>query len=81
MFFLRHRGLWSDVIEVFKMILGIDKVNLRKHFYIKGDGRTRKYSLSLKIERQVNSNIGLNFFYKEYCLLDVVVGCKSLSIF
>ena len=42
---MRHRG---DMVEVFKMVLGIDDVNLRKPFCIDEDGRTRKYSLCLK---------------------------------
>ena len=56
MFFLRWRRLRGDMIEVFKMIQGIDKVNLGKLFCIHEDGRTRKYSLCLKIRRNVNSN-------------------------
>ena len=32
MFSLRRRGLTGDMIEVFKMIHGIDKVNLGKLF-------------------------------------------------
>ena len=39
MFSLRHRRLKGDLIEMFKMIHGIDKANL---FLIDGDGRTRK---------------------------------------
>ena len=43
-------------------------------------------SLCLKIRRQVNSNIGLNFFTRKVInywnqLTDQVVGCKSLSTF
>ena len=45
MFSLRHRKLKDDMIEVFKMIHGIDKVNLGKLFYIHEDERTRKHSL------------------------------------
>ena len=62
MFSLRRRKLNGDMIELFKMIHVIDKVNLRKLFYIDEDGRARKYSLCLKIRRHVNSNIILNFF-------------------
>ena len=49
MFSLRRRRLRGDVIEVFKVIPGIDKVNLEKLFCIDQDGRTRKQSLNLKI--------------------------------
>ena len=61
MFYLRHRRLWVDMIEVFKMIHGIDKVNLGKLLCIDEDKRTRKHSLCLKNRRHVNSNIGLKF--------------------
>ena len=40
----------------------IDKVKVGKLFCIDEDGRTRKYTLCLKIRRHVNANIGLNFF-------------------
>ena len=53
MFSLRRRRFRSDMIEVFKMIHGIDKVNLGKLFCIDEDGRTRKHSLCLKIRRHV----------------------------
>ena len=48
MFSLRHRRLRGNMIQVFKMIHGIDKVNLGKLFYIDEDGR--KHSLYLKIK-------------------------------
>ena len=62
MFSLRRRRLRDDVLEVFKMIHGIVKVNLGKLFCTDEDGRTRKHSLCLEIGKHVNSNIGLNFF-------------------
>ena len=43
-FSLMHRRLRRNMIKVFKMILGIDKVNLGKFFCIE-DGRTRRHSL------------------------------------
>ena len=43
MFSLRRRRLMGD--EVFKIIHGIDKVNLEKLFCIDEDRRTRKHSL------------------------------------
>ena len=42
MFSLRHRRLRGDMIEVLKMICGIDKVNLEKFFCIDENLRTRK---------------------------------------
>ena len=54
------------MIEVFKMIHGIEKVNLGKLFYIDEDGRTRKYSLYFKIRRHVNSYMEFKFFTKSY---------------
>ena len=53
MFSLRRRRLRGDMIEVFKMIHGVDRVNLVKHFCIDEDGRTSKHSLCLKIRRHV----------------------------
>ena len=86
MFSLRRRRLKGDMIEVFKMIHGIDKVNLGKLFCIDEDERTRKHSLCLKIRRHVNSNIGLNFFTRRVInywnhLTYVVVSCISLNTF
>ena len=65
MFSLRHIRLRGDMIEVFKIILGIHNVKLEKLFCIEEEGRTRKHSLYLKIRKHVNSNIGLNFFSLE----------------
>ena len=53
MFSLRRRRLRRDMIEVFKMIHGIDQVNLGKLFCIDKDRRTRKHSLCLRIRRHV----------------------------
>ena len=53
MFSLRRRRLRGDIIEVFKMIRCIDKVNLGKVFCIDEDERPRKHSLCLKIRRHV----------------------------
>ena len=41
MFSLRLRRLRGDMVEVFKMINGIDKVNLEKLFCIDEEERTR----------------------------------------
>ena len=41
---LRRRRFRADIIEVFKMIQGIEKINLRKLSYIDEDGRIRKHS-------------------------------------
>ena len=62
MFPLRRRSLRGNMIEVFKMINGIDKVNTRKLFCTDEERRIRKHSLCLKIRRHVNSNIGWKFF-------------------
>ena len=42
MYSLRYRRLRGDMIEVLKVIHGIDKVNLGELFYVDEDGRTRK---------------------------------------
>ena len=49
MFYLRHRTFKGDMIEVFKMIQGIDKVNLEKLFCVDKDRRTRGHGFYLKI--------------------------------
>ena len=46
----------------FKIVHGVDKVNLGRLFCIVEDERTRKHSLCLKIRRNGNSNIRLKFF-------------------
>ena len=61
MFSLRHGRLRGDMIEMFKMIHGIDKVNLGKLFRIGKDRRVRNI-VCLKIRRIVNSNM-IKFFY------------------
>ena len=63
MFSLRRRRIRGDTIEVFKIIHGIDKVNLGKLFCIYEDGRTRGHGFCFKIKRHVNTNIQLNFFH------------------
>ena len=45
MFSLKRRRLRGNLIEMFKMIHGIDKINLGKLFCIEEDGKTRKHSL------------------------------------
>ena len=51
MFSLRQRKLRGHMIEVFKMIHGIDnKVNLGMLFCIDEDGKTGKHSLCLKLK-------------------------------
>ena len=62
MFSLRRSRLRGDMIEVFKLIHGMDKVNLGKLFCIDKDGRTITHSLCLKIIRDAISNIRLNIF-------------------
>ena len=44
MFSLRCRRLRVDMIEMFKVIHGMDKVNLEKLFCINEDIRTKKHS-------------------------------------
>ena len=69
MFSLRHRRLKGDMIEVFKMTQGIDKVNRGKLFFINEYGKTRRHSLRLKI---VNSGIGLNFSLGELLIIGTI---------
>ena len=74
------------MIKMFKMIHGIDEVNLEQIFCVNEDRRTRGDGFCLKLKRHVNSNIGLNVFTRRVInhwnrLSDVVVGCKSLDTF
>ena len=48
---LRRRRLRDDMTEVFKMIRGIDKLNLEKHFCMDEDGRTRGHAFVYKLKR------------------------------
>ena len=50
MFSLRRRRLRSDMTEVFKVVHGMEKVNLGKLFCIDQDGRRRKHSLFILLE-------------------------------
>ena len=86
MFSLKNRRLKDNMIEVFKMIHGINKVNLGILFCVDEGRRTRRYGFCLKINRHLSSNIGLNFFTGRVInywnqLSDVVLGCKSLNTF
>ena len=81
-----ERSKWGDMVEVFKMIQGIYKVNLGNIFGVDEDRKTRGYGFCLIVKRHVNLNTGLNFFSRRVInywnkLLDVVVGCKSLDTF
>ena len=51
MFSLRCRRLRDDMIEVFKMIHGIEKVNLRKLFCIYEDKKQENNFLQISIEK------------------------------
>ena len=48
MFSLRRRRLRGDMIDVFEMIHGIDKINLGKLFCINEDRRTKKKQFIFK---------------------------------
>ena len=54
MFSLRLRRFRGNMIEVFMVTHGIDKVYLEKLFYIDEDGRTRKHNLCLNIRKRIN---------------------------
>ena len=59
MFSLRRRRFRGDLIEVFKMIHGIDNVNLGKLFIMDEDRRTRRHDFCLKLKRHVCAIIHL----------------------
>ena len=60
MFSLRCRRLKGGMIEVFKMIYGIDKLNLEKFFFVQMRMKGQENSLFKNLRRHVNSNIGFN---------------------
>ena len=78
MFSLRRRRLKGDMIEVFKITHGINRVKLGKLFCLDEDERTRKYSLCLKMRRYVNSNIRLKFLLKELLIIGTTSQMKWL---
>ena len=86
-FSLRHRRLRGGMIEMFKMIQGIEKVNLWKFFLCADEERrARIHSLCSKARRHVNSNIGLNCFIRRVInnwnnITDIVISCKFSSTF
>ena len=61
-----------DIIEVFKMIHGNDKVHIEKLICIDENGRTRKHNLCLKNRRHVNSNTGLKFSLGELKIIETM---------
>ena len=73
MFSLRRRRLRGDMIEVFKMIHGIDKVNLGKLFCIDEDERTRKHRVCLKI-KSCKLKYWIEFFHYESL---IIIGTTS----
>ena len=54
------------MIEMFKMIHDIDKVNIGKLCMMSME--EQENIVCLKIKRHVNSNTGLNFFIRSYKL-------------
>ena len=78
---LWFRRLRDDMIEVFTIIHRINKVYLGKFFiWMRIEGQ--EGMAYLKIKKNVNSNIGLNFFDKIYKLLESTHRCNSrLQIF
>ena len=81
MFSLRRSRLRGDMIEAFKMIFGMDKINLGKLFCIDEDERTRKYSL-FKNQKACKFKYWIEFFINYWNkLIDKVFNFKSLSTF
>ena len=66
MFSLRRRRLRGDMTEVFKMIHGIDEVNLGKFFLVHMRMEERENSFCLRIKRHVNPNTGLTFLSRSF---------------
>ena len=74
------------MIELYKMIHGIDQVNLNQLFIFSNDTRLRRHNYHLKIKSHSKKNSALNFFTRRTLkywndLNYDIVNSKSLNIF
>ena len=61
MFTLERRRLRGDMIQVYKIFVGIDKVNVHDLFTVEQEARTRGHNFKLK-KSNCKLNLRLNFF-------------------
>ena len=50
-FSLKHRRLWGDVIEVYKIMRGIDQLDSQHLFPKEGESKTRGHRFKVRGER------------------------------
>ena len=86
MFSLKRRRVRGDMIEVYKMLNGLDKVDLGRLFVVDQGDRTRKHSFHLKIRRHVERDLSMHFFTRRVIgywnrLSETIVSAPSLRVF
>jgi ribonucleases P/MRP protein subunit RPP40 len=82
---LEKRRVRGDLIQVFKMIKGFDKIDYRSYFEISQDKRTRGHSLKL-IKRRCNGELRKHFFTQRVVdswngLPQIVVDADTINTF
>ena len=86
LFSLEKRRLRGDMIEVYKIVHDIDKVNINNLFEFRTDTRIRKHNYHLKIKKHVHKNITLHFFTRRVIkywneLSTEIVNSNNIKIF
>ena len=82
---LADRRVQGDLIEVFKIIKGFDKVNSNNFFQIKSDSKTRGHKYKMEKKRS-RLEIRKNFFSQRIVnewnsLPDYVIEAESINSF
>jgi ribonuclease P/MRP protein subunit RPP40 len=82
---LEKRRVRGDLIQVFKMIKGVDKIDYRKFFEISTVGKTRGHSLKL-VKKRCNGELRKQFFSQRVvnswnCLPQYVIDADSVNCF
>ena len=85
LFPLQHRRLRGDLIQVFKIIRGIDNMDYNKYFTINNSNYTRGNGCKI-IGKSFNSNESKNFFFNRIVNLwnglpRDVIECSSVDTF
>ena len=75
---LEFRRLRYDMIQVFRFLRGIDKIDHSKLFELANDNRTRGHSLRLKKERS-KTNLRKNSFTQSCGTREQLIRRNSLS--
>ena len=85
LFSLERRRARGDLIEVFKMLRGLDKVKFEDFFEPRNDSRLRGHSVTLKkqkcrldLKKYYFNNRIVDFWNK---LPESVIGASSLTVF